>query len=275
MSDDGPPATWPAEPPPARPTWLAEIGAAAVTGGLIAALGIPLGLLWGHLAPRVTAVSSSSGALYSDANQPERVFGAEAWYVLGTGALGLLFGIATWVIWRRYRGPLMLLGLALGTLGSSFLIYRFGRAVGRGTAKRLSQPADRSVAFKLPVDLRIQSHGLWHGFLPYTSGVLLIMGTIATLVYLVLAGFSAHPSLRKPASVVPPWYQPVPFLAGDNAGDSASSGAGAEADADGEAAGDRVGAGDPPVSSDLAAPPPARPAVRAPHAPDPAAPPRD
>lgn len=242
----GPPPIWTFEAPVVPgPSWPKEIAVVLVNGLVIAALGIPLGLLWGHLAPRAHAVSSTSGALYTDVDQLERVVGAEVWYVLGTGALGLIFALSSWYLWRRYRGPLMLLGLALGSLGSSYLIYRFGRNVGRGTAERLSRPADTTVEFQMPVDLRIQHHGRWLGVVPYVSGVLIVMAVVATLIYLVLAGFSAYPSLRPTPAPIPPWYQPAD-------------------------------AGSPfAISSDSADASPIHPPVPAPHAPGEATPPRD
>ena len=48
------------------------------------------------------------------------------------------------------------------------------------------------------MDLRIKQAGniaLWHGWLPYLSGVLLYLAIAAIVTYLLIASFTASPSL--------------------------------------------------------------------------------
>ena len=64
----------------------------------------------------------------------------------------------------------------------------------------------------IPPDLRIKQAGnigLWHGWLPYLSGVLLYLAIAAIATYLLIASFTANPTLvggrrgRTPTSTAP------------------------------------------------------------------------
>jgi hypothetical protein len=143
-------------------------------------------------------------------------------YLFGSALAGIILAIAAWLAWKRYRGPIMIAGLALGAWISGWLVYRVGRDVGRAAADRLSAPTDKSIHFKAPVQLRVQSHGLWHGVVPYTSGVLLTMAITAVATYIVMAGFSNSPHLHTRPDVAPQWYHTLPDAGRDPSSGSAA-----------------------------------------------------
>ena len=71
-------------------------------------------------------------------------------------------------------------------------------AVAQELEPRAYSNAPVGTHFQLPVNLRVQQVGLWHGWLPYARGDVLFLAIAAVLSYALLAGFSAYPSLRPP-----------------------------------------------------------------------------
>jgi hypothetical protein len=195
------PADQAPEPPPPPPSnYPLEALTALVVGALIAGIGAPLGLLWAHLVPHTKAVIGNGGAFYAD-SEPEQLMAGEGWYTFGSIALGIAAAVLVWVLLRRFRGPIMLVGLVLGCGVSAWLAWWVGHNVGRAEARRLIAHGSLGQTFDLPVNLRIQHHGVYAHVIPWTSGVLLIMPLVAAMVYVVLAGFSAYPGLR------PEWWE--------------------------------------------------------------------
>ncbi len=196
----------PASPSPAVQPWppagrdritfrevLAGLGLAVV----VALLGFPLGWLWSAVAPHATAVMTGDGAAYARPNQ-EQLIGAEGWYVFLTTLAGLVLAVLAWLVLRRFRGMLVLLGLGAGGVVSGVLAYWTGHRIGLTHARELIRNAPVGAHFTLPVSLRVQQVGLWHGWLPYARGDVLFLAVMAVLVYALLAGFSPYQSLRPP-----------------------------------------------------------------------------
>jgi hypothetical protein len=102
------------------------------------------------------------------------------------------------------------LGLALGSIGGGVVTWRFGRSIGLDHFRYLVQHAPVGMNFGKPVDLRAAKIGLWHGVLPYARGDVLALALAAIVIYLLLAGFSPHPSLRAPAAGEEPDGEPEP-----------------------------------------------------------------
>jgi hypothetical protein len=172
-----------------------EILFALAVAVVIAALGFPLGWLWSHLAPHSPAVMTVDGAAYATPNQ-EQIIGDEGWYVLLTAAAGLVLAVGVWVGLRRYRGVFVLLGLGVGSVAAGVLTYWTGHRIGLAHARDLIAHAPVGAHFSLPVTLRVQQLGLWHGWLPYARGDVLFLAMVAVLTYALLAGFSRYESLR-------------------------------------------------------------------------------
>ncbi|GAA5196752.1 hypothetical protein GCM10023322_66450 [Rugosimonospora acidiphila] len=186
--------TAPTPPPPSR---IREVLLAVGVAALITALGFPLGWLWSAAAPWVPAEKIPGAAVLAQPEQ-EQMIAEEGWYLLITVVAGLLLAVLAWVLLRRYRGGLMLLGLAVGGVFGGVLTLKFGHHIGYAHFVNLVRDAPNGTQFLAPVNLRVQETGLWHHWLPYARGDVLALAIAASALYLLLAGFSAHPSLRGP-----------------------------------------------------------------------------
>jgi hypothetical protein len=185
-----------AEPVPAdRPSWGRTALVALATAVVIAALGFPLARLWYAVSPKLTIQASGGAFYYTD------IYGSQwaAWeslYVVISVATGIVVAILSWILLRRFRGPLMAVALALGCGLSGWIIWRSGRAIGRAKViEAIKHPKDGAV-ITTPIDLRIQRNGLWHGFLPWIGGNLTYMAIAALLTYCLIAGFSLRGDLN-------------------------------------------------------------------------------
>jgi hypothetical protein len=189
--------TW--APPPVAPgrNWRRELLIALGVAAVASVLGIPLGLLWTRYAPHPHKIVLYDYALY---NGDERLIAGEGWYVFASLVTGLVLAVLAWVVLRRYRGPIVLLGLAIGGIAGGAIMYGTGHHVGAAHANDLLTHSPPGTDVRMPVDLGAQRVGLWHGWIPFVQGDVLCIAIAAVLVYLVLAGFSAYPTLRPPTA---------------------------------------------------------------------------
>ncbi|GIH19075.1 hypothetical protein [Rugosimonospora africana] len=185
----------PAEPE--RTSRLSEILLAVGVAALITALGFPLGWLWSAAAPWIPAEKVPRAAVLAQPEQ-EQIIADEGWYLLITVVAGLVLALLAWILLRRHRGVFMVLGLAVGGVLGGVLTLKFGHHIGTHHFKNLVANAPVGTQFPAPVNLRVQQIGLWHHWLPYARGDVLALAITATALYVLLAGFSAHPSLRGP-----------------------------------------------------------------------------
>ncbi|MDP9791987.1 hypothetical protein J2S43_000499 [Catenuloplanes nepalensis] len=199
----GPPS--PSEPPESPgPPLGREIAWSVAAGLVIAALGIPLGLLWAVLAPDVPVVQGENGPLLTSA-QPEQFVAADGWFTFLGIAFGILITVAAWYALRRYRGAIALTAVTLGTIGAALLASWAGSKVGLGEYERLKATAAIGEHFTKPAELRAGEVHLFLGFLPGIRGDLLAGPLAAAATYTLLAGWSPWPSLRpEPSPTYPP-----------------------------------------------------------------------
>ncbi|WP_320067050.1 DUF2567 domain-containing protein [Micromonospora sp. RTGN7] len=184
------------------------LGAAAV----LAALGVPLGLLWAVVAPDTPVIKTPEGAVYAQP-QPEQPIAADGWFsLLGLG-FGVLAALALWVLLRRRRGPVGLLAGVLGGLGAAPVAWQVGRQVGLSTYERLLAGAPDGQAFTKPADLRAGGVHWVLEVLPVPYGNLLLPAFAAAVTYTLLAGWSRWPSLRPEPDPEPDlaWAHDAPF----------------------------------------------------------------
>ncbi|MFD6683720.1 DUF2567 domain-containing protein [Micromonospora parva] len=170
---------------------------ATVVGAVLAlaALGIPLGLLWAALAPDTPVLKTAEGAIYAEP-QPEQPIAADGWFSLLGLAFGLLVALALWVVLRRRRGPVGLVAAVLGTLVAAPVAWQVGRRIGLATFDRLLATAPVGQAFDKPADLRAGGVDWLLGVLPVPHGNLLLPAFGAAVMYTLLAGWSRWPGLR-------------------------------------------------------------------------------
>jgi hypothetical protein len=181
----------------ARPSGKAKSLTALAVAAVIAVAGLPLGWIWSAFAPWLPGVVESDG-LFLQQPYGEQRAGQETWFILLSIGAGIVFAIIAWVALRRFRGPLMVVALAVGGIAAGWIAWRFGHNIGRGHALAEARHGKIGQVVLLPPDLRIKQAGnigLWHGWLPYLSGVLLYLAIAAIVTYLLIASFTASPTL--------------------------------------------------------------------------------
>ncbi|HXT45493.1 MAG TPA: DUF2567 domain-containing protein [Pseudonocardiaceae bacterium] len=97
--------------------------------GAVALLGLPLGALWAWLAPPEFFARSprapTPGGVLPFVGESEHRFDDMATFLLFGLAAGVLTGAALW-LYRRRRGPLIVLAGVLGSLIAAWLAMRIG-----------------------------------------------------------------------------------------------------------------------------------------------------
>jgi LPXTG-motif cell wall-anchored protein len=121
--------------------------AARVTAAL-ALTGIPAGLLWWLLAPREDYRVLADGVQPLGDTSAELFAADDGVYVLIMAGLGLLAGIACWLL-RRRRGVALLAGLTLGTGVSGVLAWQLGELLGEGPTQADLQDVGATVTTRL------------------------------------------------------------------------------------------------------------------------------
>jgi Protein of unknown function (DUF2567) len=201
-SADGPatPQDGPATPPAGRP-WSPWQEArrdwrwAAGVVGVLAVVGVPLGVLWWALAPRADYKITGSGPVVIGNPSEELLIADDGIFVIIVAGLGLLAGVLTW-LFRRHRGVAGLLAVAFGTLAGSAVAWRIGELLGPPP----SRAALRHVGGRVTTSLTL-------GMLP----ALAVGPFVALLVWLVATLYSRGEGLGRPAPVTDaPGARPAP-----------------------------------------------------------------
>jgi hypothetical protein len=184
-----------------RPTRGADLRREIVIAGVIAAtlaiIGLPLGLLWRVLAPRVEFVMTADGPVTVLA-EPEGFVADDGWYLLITVAAGVVAALLVWALLRRRRGPLIVLGLIVGCVAGAVLTQWIGHQIGYAHFRDLARSAPVGTHFFRPPSVRAGHVGLWFGVLPRVQGAVLVQAVAAATTYLLLAAFHADPELGGP-----------------------------------------------------------------------------
>src|SRR5690242_4425558 len=116
---DGP-APGPAPAPARNRVAWREVLIAPAVAVTLAALGLPIGLLWRAVSPKVEFVMTEAGATTVQ-TEPEGFVAGDGWYVLITFVAGVVAAVVVWNLLRRRRGPLIMLGLVLGCIAGGVL----------------------------------------------------------------------------------------------------------------------------------------------------------
>jgi hypothetical protein len=163
--------------PPRKAEWVT----AAVLIGALAVIGAAVAPLWVHLAPRLAFRVDQPGRALPVVPEAEEYVGADGRFVFITLVVGLLAGLACWLV-RRSRGPLVLLALAVAGLLGAVITWRLGVRIGTGY-----QPADLQQVGRIiyqPLTLRAKS-------------ALVVEPVAGVLVYLLGVGFTARNDLGQ------------------------------------------------------------------------------
>jgi hypothetical protein len=180
-------------PEPKRPLLVTLQALAVLLAGV---LGFPLGLLWQQVAPNAPVLIVEDGAVYNDP-QPEQFISGDGWFAILGFAFGVLLAIVSWMLFRRLRGPLLLVLLAVAGTVAAVIAWKFGRQLGLATYLKELHTAPVGTELGKPNDLRIQQLRWWP---PTIEGVLLLPALGSTLAVTLFAAWSRWPSLNRPTS---------------------------------------------------------------------------
>ena len=209
-------------PAPAADSDKRSAGRQFALGGVIllalAAVGIPLGLLWQALGPRVELVATETGFRYTT-ESPEGYIGDDGVFTfIGLGA-GVVAALIVWLCARRSRGPVQVGALVLGALVGQFVAWRFGEWWGRrGWDASLDSAQPGEHLFRPPklLMVNLEPGKAWDALVHLRFGQVfdnLQFGAIATMalaavcVYTIMAGWSRYQTLNKDTEPALPTMQ--------------------------------------------------------------------
>ena len=104
-----------------------SLAAAGWAAASLTALGVPAGLLWAQIAPRMVWVRQGAGGYFRDSNN-EALAAADGWFFFLGIAIGAVTGMVACRLVRK-QGPLVALALGVGSLAGSYLAAVVGHWV--------------------------------------------------------------------------------------------------------------------------------------------------
>ncbi|GAA2285048.1 hypothetical protein GCM10009853_044810 [Glycomyces scopariae] len=186
-----------------------DLLAAGVLAVILTALGFPYAMLWQIVTPRVEFVVVDGGWVSVD-TYPEGYIEGDLMFA-GIGlALGIVAAVVAWAAMRERRGPILLLGLVIGSVACQVVAWKIGAnewqdfwdAVERAPiGVHMWRPP--SVLF-VELDPGAAWRALKVGELTTALGslqlgALAVTALAATFTYTVCAGWSRRPGLRTDA----------------------------------------------------------------------------
>ena len=174
----------PMAPPRPRPVWLPtrrELVSALAVVLALAAGGAAVGALWAELAPRLAFRVVRPGLALPVVAEAEEYVAADGRFALLTAGVGVLAGLACWLL-RSSRGPVVLAALAVGGLLGAVVTWRVGMLLAPGYSPQDLQEVGRTVLPQLELG---------------ALAALVVEPFAAVLVYLAGVGFSAHNDLGR------------------------------------------------------------------------------
>jgi hypothetical protein len=169
-----------------------EVVAAIAVAVVLAGLGAGLAYVWSAISPRVVLEMTGDGPAYVEPN-PEGYVAGESVYLLMAVGVGILSAVGAWMIARKRRGPILLAGLAVGSVAGGVLMAWLGQRIGLSEYQRLLTEAPVGSRFEVPVKVRSAIIDLGAFTI---QGAVLVQAMIAVAVYTLLAGFYPTVSLR-------------------------------------------------------------------------------
>jgi hypothetical protein len=175
-----------------------EVVAAVLVAIALTALGAGLAWVWSAISPRVVLEMTAEGPAYVQPN-PEGYVAGESVYLLMTVAVGIVSAVAVWMFVNNRRGPIVLVGLAVGSVAGAVLMAWLGQRIGLTECQRLLNEAPVGTRFEVPVKVRSAIIELGNFKI---QGAVLVQAMLAVAVYTLLAGFYQTVSLRPERSIV-------------------------------------------------------------------------
>ena len=180
------------EPRTSSRDWVLEILTALAVAVALTGVGAGLAFVWEAISPRTVLEMTADGAVYTEPN-PEGYVAGESVYLLLTAGLGILSPVVVWLVVRRRRGPILLTGLAVGSVAGATLMAWLGNHIELAEYRRLLAGAPVGTRFEIPVKVYSAVIDL-AGF--KIQGAVLVQAMIAVAIYTFLAGFYPTASLR-------------------------------------------------------------------------------
>jgi hypothetical protein len=178
-----------------------EIATALAVAVLLTGLGAGLAYLWAAISPRVVLEMTADGPAYVEPN-PEGYVAGESVFLLMTVGVGILSAVAVWMLARKRRGPIVLAGLAIGSVVGATLMAWLGHRIGLSEYQRLLEnPPPVGTRFEVPVRVRSAQINL-NPVEFEVQGAILVQAMLAVAVYTLLAGFYPTVSLRPERALV-------------------------------------------------------------------------
>ncbi|GAA5059169.1 DUF2567 domain-containing protein [Nocardia callitridis] len=159
---------------------VAELRAGVLVAVAVVVVSALLGVVWGRLVPgeQLLVVEPGRGSVLTGESAHE--FDAVAIFACFGAALGVLSAFAAWR-WRSARGPLLQVGLLLGSLLGAFVMARLGEQVAAWQYPRPHNPPVGQIV-TLPVEM-----GSWLA--------LIVQPLFASLVVMFLAALNSSDDL--------------------------------------------------------------------------------
>lgn len=172
----------------ASPAVGADLRVAGVLVVVLAVLGALLGLVWAWWSPPGPAAQVLGGGRFIP-DETEAFVAGDGRYLVITTATGLAATLVVWFLRRDNRGPLALLGLAVGAFAGALITELVGHLAGGGsdTGKVFSLSDGSKAQVTRSLTLSLHAHGL-----------LLVEPLVVALVYGLLASFAVHDDLGHP-----------------------------------------------------------------------------
>jgi hypothetical protein len=166
----------------------------------VAVLGLLLGWAWHFAAPTLPLRKVEEGAVYLS-GEPEQLIAADGWFTLLGLVFGALVAVLVWVLARRWRGPIQLGGLLLGSLVGGWLAWRVWHTVGLAEYHKLLASAPVDTILQRPAELRaihrLSQQTFGSELISAVGGNLLVPAFGAVMTYALLAAWSRWSSLRR------------------------------------------------------------------------------
>jgi Protein of unknown function (DUF2567) len=161
--------------PPSRREIAVGLGALAT----LAALGLAVALAWEAVAPRLAFRIVSPGNAVTVTPEGEQFFATDGWFAVLTLAVGVLAAVLLWRV-RSARGPVVLVGLALGGLAGAVVAWKFGTVL----APAPSDAALHQVGRVVYPALRLRA-----------LAMLVVEPVVAVVTYLLFTAFTSRDDL--------------------------------------------------------------------------------
>lgn len=206
---DGDPHVYGGPPRRSERTMGRDLLAAGFLAVILTALAFPFAMLWQIVTPRVEYVVLDGGWA-SVEHYPEQFVEGDLMFA----GIGLVFGIVaaalTWAAMRDRRGPILLLGLVIGSIACQVVAWKIGANEWRQFWDAVQLAPVGSHMWRPPSVLFVQLDpaAAWSAMRVgnFTAaleslqlGALAVMALAATFTYTVCAGWSRRPSLRTDA----------------------------------------------------------------------------